>query len=87
MVVPQEQFGTAIEIREHNFNVDLKNMKTGFNSLDQLQCQYYYFIFANTGNSSTSLLVDPNYTPGLGSYGINTGTRFNASVRLEYVDN
>ena len=86
MYVPQEQFGTAIEIREHNFNVDLKNLRTGFTPSNQLQCQYYYFIFANTGNASTSLLVDPNYTNGLGSYGQNTGTRVNANVRLEYLD-
>jgi len=86
MYVPQEQFNSGIEIRDYNFNVDLKNMRTGFNDDDTLQCQYYYFIFANTGNSSVINVVDPSYTKGLGSYAVNSGTRFNASVRIEYLD-
>lgn len=85
--IPPEQFNQAIEIREVNFNVDLKNMKSGFVPVtNQLQSQYYYFIFANTGNSNTALTVDPNYTKGLGSYGVASGTRFNSSVRIEYLD-
>jgi len=86
MYIPQEQFNTAIEIREYNFNIDLKDMRTGFNPDSTLQCQYYYYIYANTGNSNTSNIVDPNYTDGLGSFGVASGTRFVANVRMEYLD-
>ena len=84
--IPLENFNAALMIRDINFNVDLKNMKSGFTSTDTLQSQYYMFIFASTGNSSTSQIVDPSYTKGLGSVGINSGVRVYTNIRLEYTD-
>ena len=87
--VRQEHFNTAVQVQDVNFNVDLKNMRTGFNGSDQLQCQYFVLMYCNTGNSGTdpvSSLVDPNYTPGLASAGTSSGCKIRANVRLQYLD-
>lgn len=80
-------------IREVNFSIDLKEERIGFQpgSPDQLQCAYYVYIFANTGNCG-SALVDTAYSyntvpsSGLGQTMQKSGARVYANVRLSYTD-
>ena len=86
--IPQEQFATSIGVKQVNFNVPLKDIKVSFNEAipAQLQTSYFYILYASTGNASAANIVDPAYTKGLASVAPNSGVRFMANVRLEYID-